>query len=397
MRIIAGGDVCPANSEFSSRGSLSLTGRGDSFRLLRNAEPILGPADLKIVNLEGWITGKQSAIEQPFAGGAAFVRALRAAGIDIVSVANNHAFDGGIEGFDETCRICHEEGLRLLGLRGSGGFYSKPVILNCDGLRIGLLGYTWIRSFNLGQPNREESDRVAVILDGLVNYTWDRTPEVDRGRRCRPHSANEHVFKDVSRLREQVDIVAVVAHWGYEWTVFPPLGVVLEAESFFDGGVDLVIGVHSHILQGVLERRGKLCAFSLGNLIFDGCPRRSRHSALLEVEIGKNGVERWEMHPFWLEAGKEIRRATGRRERRIREQVARSSAAVALPERTNNLDDEIIYAQYENGYRLNKTRKVFSLLLASIVRPSLFPVIISKIGNFIEIVRKRMLGHRVRW
>jgi poly-gamma-glutamate synthesis protein (capsule biosynthesis protein) len=357
----------------------------------------LGAADLKIVNLEGWITGRQSTVERPFAGGKYFVRALRAAGIDIVSVANNHAFDGGIEGFDETCRVCHGEGLSLLGLRGSGGFYSQPVILNRDGLRIGLLAYTWIRSFNLGQPDRDESDRVAVILDGLVNYTWDRTPDVDRERRCRPYSANEYVFKDVSKLREQVDIVAVVAHWGYEWTVFPPLGVVLEAESFFDGGVDLVIGVHPHIVQGVLERPGKLCAFSLGNLIFDGSPRRSRHSALLDVEIGKNGVERWEMHPLWLGEGKEVRLATGRRERRIREQVARSSAAVALPDRANALDDEIIYAQSERGYRLNKTRKVFFLLLASLVRPSLFPVIISKVGNFIEIVKMRMRGHRVRW
>ncbi len=74
-------------------------------------------------------------------------------------------------------------------------------------------------------------------------------------------------------------------HWGREWSFQPDPSQQQAAYDLVDAGFDLVVGSHGHVLQGPEVYRNRLIAYSLGTLVSDFRPLKTRTSALLEVEI----------------------------------------------------------------------------------------------------------------
>jgi hypothetical protein len=209
----------------------------------------LRSADLLVGNLEcvrSWL-GEVSTNHNPFRCPPAAIDALKRAGFDLVSVANNHALDYGEVGFRDMIRNLEAGGLAHFGQESFTPKPQPPFIRKIRGIKVGLLAYYY--------------------------------PPIDPKR-------------DVKAARSQVDVLAVFNHWGPEGEVEPlPLQQRL-ARAYIDGGADLVVGTHAHVVQPIAWHRGKLIAYGIGNFVFAGMgyTASSRRGALLEVDITPAGI-----------------------------------------------------------------------------------------------------------
>jgi poly-gamma-glutamate synthesis protein (capsule biosynthesis protein) len=208
----------------------------------------LRSADLLVGNLEcvASLAGEIETGHNPFRCPHA-VEALKTAGFDLLSIANNHALDYGRPGFDDMLRTLDAAGLPHFGKETFGIQPQAPWITSIDGIRIGLLAY----------------------------YTLPKKP-----------------FADIVAARARVDVLFTFMHWGREDQVDPlPLQRTL-AHEMIDAGVDVVVGTHAHVPQPSEWYRGKLIVYGLGNFVFSGMTHSELHRTgqLYEVELTREGI-----------------------------------------------------------------------------------------------------------
>jgi len=100
-------------------------------------------------------------------------------------------------------------------------------------------------------------------------------------------SQGVELFKRHVRLARVMgaELVVALVHWGEEWQMQPSTDQRRAARDLVDAGFDLVVGGHSHVLNPAEVYRGRLIAYSLGDLIADFRPYQTRTGALLEVEV----------------------------------------------------------------------------------------------------------------
>ena len=233
------------------------------------------------------------------------VSALTHAGVDVVAVANNHAFDQGRPGFEETLRRVEAAGLAAVGA-GVEGKAAGPVRLSAGGLTLAFLGYATF--FNqegnaCPKPARDaEPCRQASLLD--------------RAR----------IVDDVRAAAAGGDAVVVSLHWGVEYDSQPRAEDIELAHALVDAGALVVLGHHPHVLQPIELHRAPdgrvgVIAYSLGNFVSNQSrnyvpgitPDRAaatRDGALLRVALARrdygHGVIRVEVDgtdfvPLWTE------------------------------------------------------------------------------------------------
>jgi poly-gamma-glutamate synthesis protein (capsule biosynthesis protein) len=208
--------------------------------------PVIAGGDLAILNLESPSAPGVPAATGPIAFDAPpeMLIALRDAGFDAVSQANNHAWDQGAEGIVETMGQLDVAGLAHVGTGATCGDAAHPKMLLLGDVSIGWISATRVH-----------------------NYPWMN------GRADRP-CANEltsaGVAAGVAEARAQgAELVVLSAHWGEEYQTSPTAGDEAFARSFIASGVDVILGHHPHVLQRVdwVESEGRrgLVAWSLGN------------------------------------------------------------------------------------------------------------------------------------
>lgn len=236
------------------------------FPFLKIAD-VLKAADLAFANLEGPISdqGQKVGSIYSFRASPETLEGLIFAGFDVLSLANNHAFDYGREALEDT----------FLRLRGAGidyvgaGFNAKeafgPIIKEVNGLKIGYLAYT-----NLGP----KTWRAGLNSAGLA---W----------------VNENSFdelkKNISLARAQTDILIVSLHAGEEYIEEPSWFQTDFARLAIDAGADLVIGHHPHVVQKNEEYNGGYIFYSLGNFVFDQSFSEKTMQGLLVKVLVENG------------------------------------------------------------------------------------------------------------
>lgn len=223
----------------------------------------LKTADLAFGNLECVLS------ERPFVGNKRFelrgharsVEALKSAGFDALSIANNHALDCGLDGRSDTERALFSARITPVG----GSNYSA--ILEAKGIRIGFLAF---------------SDFPPPAMDGVLG-------------------------DQIRAVHSQCDVLVVSWHWGLELSqeVSPRQRAL--AEMAARAGADAVIGHHPHVLQPIewleLGRRRCLVAYSLGNFVFDAKPGPERTSIVLHLALGEDGVQAYRLENVQIEGG----------------------------------------------------------------------------------------------
>ncbi len=233
---------------------------------LINVRQILAEADLAFGNLEGVLSERP--VPEPslsrygpiLKGPGRAADLLSQAGVDVVSVANNHAFDLYQGGLADTLSHLSRAGVTAVGGGGTREAAHAPYIRQVRGLRIGMLAYTFATNRTAHGPAY-----VARIRDE---------------RRF----ASEWVA-EVQALRSQVDVVLISLHWGTQYVPSPSPWQVQLAHQIIDAGADAIIGHHPHVLQSVEVYRGRAIVYSLGNFVFGHQPHPRDQSAILELDL----------------------------------------------------------------------------------------------------------------
>ena len=358
--IKAVGDLCPGDFSVNGFGVGSLTKKYGCDYPFRRLSGILDGADILLANLEGVLSSRCRNEYLTFGGLPEMVDAIRAAGFETVTLANNHAFEHGVDVLKETIYYCKKAGLKICGLRSKGPYYCEPVIVEKKGMSLGILAYNWV-----GLWDQDEIDRyLATITDGLVNYTWDRDREKDRQSRKLIQEKNSYVVQDVKRLKNEVDVVILLPHWGYEWTIYPPYGVTLEARAFIDAGVDLIIGSHPHIPQGIEVYKDKVIAYSLGNFLFDPQPEKSFNGMVFECALEKDGINKYNYFAISCDDRCQPERASANVQEKFKQTIEQSTKVIISDSAEIQLDDELIYKEFETNYNRRKAKKVKYLFFA---------------------------------
>jgi poly-gamma-glutamate synthesis protein (capsule biosynthesis protein) len=181
---------------------------------------------------------------------------LTNAGINIVSLANNHTMDYGTIALIHTISNLDVYGIMHTGAGMNIDEATTPVILETNGIKIGVLAYGDIYPISLYA--RENRPGVAGIY-------------IDR------------MISNIQTLRESVDFVVVSLHWGIEYDDFIQPVQQRIAYRLIDNGANLIIGHHPHVLQGIERYNDGMIFYSMGNFIFD----QRRHIKTRYTMVGK--------------------------------------------------------------------------------------------------------------
>ena len=239
-------------------------------------------AHLVVGNLETPLVRElpqKSPIAAPFRFGASaqMARHLARAGFDAVSVANNHAYDLRRAGLEQTPRILAE-----LGIVGLGSVPDAPPTVRVqtverEGWRIGFVAV----ATRLNGPRPR----------GLPSIPLVPTRELD-----------DRVIPLVRRAQADHDLMVVLVHWGEEGRRTPTAAQRWIAHQLVDAGVDLIVGHHPHVLQGIELYRGGVIAYSMGNFLFDNVNEIPRQTGVLRIRAhGRGCLDSVVFHPVLIE------------------------------------------------------------------------------------------------
>ncbi|MCY4391788.1 MAG: CapA family protein [Chloroflexi bacterium] len=261
---------------------LEAEGAGVAFASVRD---ILAGADIAVANLESAIgvTGAPAPKAYTFRAPPIAVEALALAGIDLVSLANNHSLDFGPESLAETRALLAEAGILSPGAGPNRAAAHAPATIEREGLTIAFLAYV----------------TVPVERGGYDPSTW-------AARGDTPGVAWLDIPKmaeEIAAARRDADLVVVLLHFGMEWEPEPSAAQREQARAAIDAGATLVIGSHPHVLQPLEAYGGGLIAYSLGNFVFDGFWDPANDSAILLVELTAAGVAGYELVPVTIVDG----------------------------------------------------------------------------------------------
>jgi poly-gamma-glutamate synthesis protein (capsule biosynthesis protein) len=287
---------------------------GDPSAALRPMASRLARADLTIGNLESTL----SQAGAPRQGGDSFAAApgvregLRAAGFDVLSLANNHTGDYGPRALVQTVRRLRQGGFLPVGAGRDLATAARPVVVERNGVRFGIVAFDAIGETPAATRDRPGALRLRMRprTGPLVAADLDRVTAV------------------VHDLRSRVDVVLVLPHWGTQYTTRTVRDQRVVARALVRAGADLVVGGHPHWVQGMETVRQSLVAYSLGNFVFDmNFSRRTQEGAVLELTFWGSELKAARLVPVVIGADFAPRVATGRRRTAILDQVWGASGA----------------------------------------------------------------------
>jgi poly-gamma-glutamate synthesis protein (capsule biosynthesis protein) len=240
-------------------------GNGDfKFPFLKIADELKG-ADILFGNLEGPISDKGNKVGSiySFRMDPKAIEGLDFAGFDILSLANNHAFDYGRKALEDTFLRLKAAGIDYIGAGFNEGEAFGPIIKEIQGTKIGFLAYT-----NLGPE------------------TWKATTK-DSGIALIDRKSFERIKRDIERTKKEVNILIVSLHAGEEYSTQPTQFQIDFSKMVIDAGADIMIGHHPHVVQKSDQYKTGYIFYSLGNFVFD----QSFSKETMEGEIVKVLIE----------------------------------------------------------------------------------------------------------
>lgn len=227
---------------------------GDFTSPFRLVGDTLRAADLAFGNFEGTL----SRSAQPRRGGTSFVsrvaaiEGFTAAGIDFLSLANNHTGDFGEDTLIETVELLHGAGIATAGAGKDDAAARQPAVIERKGVRFAFVTFNAI--IGTRPPDEDSPGAVRIRMAPWFPFSPEDLARVE---------------EDVRRARELADVVIVYPHWGQEYVSRPNEDQIRVARALIDAGADMLIATHPHWVQGAEIYKGRLIAYSLGNFVFD--------------------------------------------------------------------------------------------------------------------------------
>ena len=271
IHLVAGGDL---NVTDKVVWSGQTSGDFDYTKAFMDVAPILADADLAILNFEGNVCGA------PYGNASSsapqkMLEALKAAGVDMLQMANSQSITNGMNGLISTLTNIRNAGLEPMGAFSSQEEFRKAkgyTIVEVSGIKIAFVAFTKGMD-GRGMPNGNEDCVNLLYEDYSTTYQKVNTEGITK------------ILKSVAS--EKPDLTIALLHWGSEYND----NISKTQESIVSlmqkQGVDAIIGTHSHMVHEITydEVTGQFVAYSLGDFFGDGSRGGTNYSILLDLEI----------------------------------------------------------------------------------------------------------------
>lgn len=308
----ASSSAAPADITLAFGGDVHFTGR--TLALLDNpatafggVASVLQGADLALVNLETAVTDRGTA--QPkqylFRAPASAYTALRAAGVDAASIANNHTLDYGQVGLVDTLQSARAAGMPVFGAGRNAAQAYAPWLATVRGVRVAVLGMSQVHELAQEWAATDSRPGIAMAFD------------------------TSRAVAAVRAARRQADLVIVFMHWGVEGSSCPSGEMRSFAARMAGAGADIVLGAHAHTLLagGWLGRT--YVHYGLGNFLWYSSSH-STGSGVLRLTVRGRAVIRNEFLPAVVSATGQPVLLSGAAAQQARDRVARAQRCTGL-------------------------------------------------------------------
>ncbi|MBR5379198.1 MAG: CapA family protein [Clostridia bacterium] len=229
--------------------------------MLSEVKGYLSEADFTVTNVDGVMGDKAFVAKYGYSGYPAFstpaelIDDLRDCGVDMLTLANNHALDLWYDGLKSTVGSVEAAGLMSVGGYRTLEEKLTPRVADIGGIRFGFLNYT---------DGLNQMDKRAALDKAALEYGVDFWERAD-------------LKADIRRLKDAgAEIIVCFMHWGIEYRVEPCASQKQNAKILADAGVDVIIGGHPHYVERAeyiptVDENGQskqvLCLYSLGNFL----------------------------------------------------------------------------------------------------------------------------------
>ncbi len=283
--LVFGGDFF-----FGTRTNQALYSKKHWQHILGDVGPLIETADIAFINAEGVISGgglpTQKSDRDPL-----YYRAhpngapmLAAAGIDLVTIGNNHAGDYGTDAVVEMMDRLLASGVQYTGGGVDLRDAKTPTVFAVGDTGVAVVG---------ADLTYEREAAAGPARPGTLYFDFKDGPD--------------HIIETLSQIledvRKQANVVLFSPHWGHNWQKAPPKQIRRIAKAIIDAGYDGILGHSAHLIQGVELIDGKPVIYDTGNFVLSyGLPNDyDEHQSLLyRIEFNKAGITRLEAHPLHL-------------------------------------------------------------------------------------------------
>ncbi|WP_019138252.1 CapA family protein [Peptoniphilus timonensis] len=240
--------------------------------IFSNISAEINEADIAVANFEGSVNSNRKLSGFPlFNFPKESIYSLKNVGFDLMSTANNHALDTGLDGVVETLAHINDSGMKSFGTLSEDG--EKGIVVEKKGIKIGFISFT-------------------DTLNGMDSLMRDKEYSVN--------TFSQDFEKDLKILKEKSDIVIVYPHWGNEYQYYPSDRQLFLKEKLQESGANIILGSHPHVLQRYqIEERDNnkfFTIFSMGNALSNQRVEYLKKSgvdtgALVKLVIEKDNIK----------------------------------------------------------------------------------------------------------
>ena len=239
-----------------------LAGDPDSLAELRTS---LGRADVSMANLETAITERGTPVPgKPFTwrAPAGAIDAVAGAGVDVVTMANNHAVDYGPVGLQDTLRAVDRSPIPVVGIGRTEDEAFAPAVVDVRGVRVAFVS-------------------ASQIYEETTTY-YAAGPSEPGIASALPR---DRLLRAVREARQQADVVVAYVHWGLEGYTCPGDEAIASAEALEAAGADVILGDHAHRVNGAGWVGNSYVHFGLGNFVYYLNTEPAGHTGVLTVTV----------------------------------------------------------------------------------------------------------------
>nr|BEK69311.1 hypothetical protein KPHV_65380 [Kitasatospora purpeofusca] len=258
-------------------GDVHFEGRTEERLSVQPPETALGPiskslaaADLSVLNLETAITdrGAPEAKTYTFRTSPKALTALKDSGVDVVSLANNHAVDFGADGLADTLAAKASSPLPIVGLGRNSQEAYAPYVTTVRGVKVAVVA--------------------ASQVEDLTNQKWRAGPNKPGIASALDQAA---IVKAVEGAKKQAPVVLVYLHWGDEGKACPTAAQTAIAKKLATAGATAVVGTHAHTMVGSGMLGSTYIGYGFGNFLWYGTSNyaNSNETGVTTLTLGPNG------------------------------------------------------------------------------------------------------------